>query len=240
MITNAFLTEACEILAHTRTGLSGTQIVEHLSSYATDTSVEIPHAVIPFHAPNKRTALKENLVVFPPKQQARIIDDLCQLPKFRENQSVKELRRKLRVQYGRLLEDSIELTIITEARYWLLDYPDALKLYDEALQKYQSKIDSRNLLDNLRLSLEKLLQAMFDNKKSLENQMNNLGNFIINERQCPRELSNMFVTLVDYYSKYQNSYVKHDDAVVEKEVEFVFEITCCFMRFLVKLSLEKS
>ena len=121
-----------------------------------------------------------------------------------------------------------------------MDYPDALKLYDEALQKYQSKIDSRNLLDNLRLSLEKLLQAMFDNKKSLENQMKNLENFIINERQCPRELSNMFMTLLDYYSKYQNSHVKHDDAVVEKEVEFVFEITCCFMRFLVKLSLEKS
>ncbi|MBI1928837.1 hypothetical protein HYR99_31905 [Candidatus Poribacteria bacterium] len=77
------------------------------------------------------------------------------------------------------------MTTITEARHWLLDYPDALKLYDEALQKYQSKIYLRNLLDDLRLSLEKLLQAMFDNKKSLENQMSNLGGFI-NERQCSK------------------------------------------------------
>ena len=130
MITNAFLTEACGILAHTRTGLSGSQIVEHLSSYSTDSGVEIPHAVIPFDTPNKRTALRENLEVFPPEQQARIIDELCQLADFRENQSAKELRRKLRSQYGHLLEDSIELTIIKEAGRWLLDYPDALKLYD--------------------------------------------------------------------------------------------------------------
>ena len=29
----------------------------------------------------------------------------------------------------------------------------------------------------------------------------------------------MFRTLVDYYSKYQNSFVKHNDAVVEEEVD---------------------
>jgi hypothetical protein len=44
----------------------------------------------------------------------------------------------------------------------------------------------------------------------------------------------MFVKLFDYYSKYQNTYVKHDDAVIEDEVEIIFEITCSFMRFLVR------
>ncbi len=45
----------------------------------------------------------------------------------------------------------------------------------------------------------------------------------------------MFVKLVDYYSKYQNSYVKHDDAVIEPEIEFIFEITSSFMKHLIRL-----
>ncbi len=46
----------------------------------------------------------------------------------------------------------------------------------------------------------------------------------------------MFVRLVDYYGKYQNSYVKHDDAVIEAEIEFIFEITSSFMKHIVKLN----
>ena len=45
----------------------------------------------------------------------------------------------------------------------------------------------------------------------------------------------MFVKLIEYYAKYQNAYVKHDDAVVEQEVDFVFEISSCFMRHLVRI-----
>ena len=49
------------------------------------------------------------------------------------------------------------------------------------------------------------------------------------------ELANMFVKLVDYYTKYHNTYVKHDDAVIEEEIEFVLEITSAFMKHLVRL-----
>jgi hypothetical protein len=50
------------------------------------------------------------------------------------------------------------------------------------------------------------------------------------------ELANMFQKLVDYYTKYQNSYVKHDSAVIDQEIEFVFEITSSFMKHVVRLS----
>ncbi len=40
--------------------------------------------------------------------------------------------------------------------------------------------------------------------------------------------------LLDYYSKYQNSYVKHDSAVNASEMDFVFEITSAFMKQLVR------
>jgi hypothetical protein len=92
-----------------------------------------------------------------------------------------------------------------------------------------------NVLDDMRLSLELLLKAVLGNEKSLENQIPQLGGFI-KEKGGSSELANMFQKLVDYYAKYQNSYVKHDDAVIEEEVEFVIELTSSFMKHLVRLS----
>ena len=46
----------------------------------------------------------------------------------------------------------------------------------------------------------------------------------------------MFQKLVDYFSKYENTYVKHDDAVIVAEVEFVFELTSSFMKHFIRLS----
>jgi len=94
---------------------------------------------------------------------------------------------------------------------------------------------TRNLLDDLRLSLELLLKGIFKNSKSLENQIELLGEYL-KEKGGSKELTNMFVKLVDYYSKYQNTYVKHDDAVIEEEIEFIFEITSSFMKHIVRLS----
>jgi hypothetical protein len=48
----------------------------------------------------------------------------------------------------------------------------------------------------------------------------------------------MFEKLIDYYTKYQNTYVKHDDSVLNTEVEFILEITSSFMKHLVRLAKE--
>jgi hypothetical protein len=47
----------------------------------------------------------------------------------------------------------------------------------------------------------------------------------------------MFVKLIDYYTKYQNTYIKHDDAVVDVEVVIVTELTAAFMRYVERLDL---
>lgn len=62
-----------------------------------------------------------------------------------------------------------------------------------------------------------------------------VGSYIKEKGGSP-ELANMFVKLIDYYAKYHNSYVKHDDAVVEEEIEFILEITSSFMKHLVRLN----
>lgn len=220
-------------------GLSGTQIVRLTSAYAVDYKVDLPHAAYPFDAPNKRTALFENLRHFAPDQQYQIIRELCdRVTAEGPNQKVSELKLKLMSQYGKLAGDlnasELNKNLIVETRHWLEDFTDVKKIYDEALQKHDHGVFTRNTLDDLRLALEKLLQALFRNSKSLENQLSFIGTFI-EDRGGSNELANMFQKLIDYYTKYQNTYVKHDDAVLNAEVEFVLEITSSFMKHLVRL-----
>ena len=85
--------------------------------------------------------------------------------------------------------------------------------------------------------MELLLKVIFGNGKSLENQISEIGMFISNNGGS-KQFTNMFRTLVDYYSKYQNTFVKHNDAVIEEEVEFIFEMTSSFMKHLVKMSIK--
>ena len=49
----------------------------------------------------------------------------------------------------------------------------------------------------------------------------------------------MLVKLIDYYSKYQNTYIKHGDAVPTAEAEFVLEVTACFMKHFIRIQGDK-
>ncbi len=49
----------------------------------------------------------------------------------------------------------------------------------------------------------------------------------------------MFLKLIDYFSKYQNTYVKHNDNVSENEVEIIIEMASAFMKFLVRINHNK-
>lgn len=238
-IPSAFITYATNMLAETSGGLSGSEIIRYCTDYAVDFNVDIPHAKYPFDAPNKRTALKENLSAFSPQQQYKIIKDLCDLEQFKENPNVKYLKIKLVSRYSHFAEEDaaseINESLIEETRHWLEKYPESLRLYQEALTKFENGVFTRNLLDDLRLALELLLKAVLSNDKSLENQIGALGDHL-KSKGGSKELTNMFVKLVEYYCKYQNSYVKHDDAVIEEEIEFIFEITSSFMKHVVKLA----
>ncbi len=237
-IPSAFITHAANVLGDTSGGLNGPEIVRYTTGYAVDFDVDIPHAEYPFDAPNKRTALKDNLSAFTPQQQYKIIKVLCSLDRFIGNNNVKDLKIKLISRYGQFDSDDaaseINESLIEETKHWLESYPESLTLYQEALTKFENGVFTRNLLDELRLSLELLLKAVLNNDRSLENQIAALGGHL-KSKGGSKELTNMFTKLVEYYCKYQNSYVKHDDAVIEEEIEFIFEITSSFMKHIVRL-----
>ena len=235
-----FVQHAADILADTSSGLSGAVIVRATGAYALEYDVTIPHPIHPFEAGNKRTALYENVMAFSPKQRYRILKELCDHPSFSlvPNKERQILKVKLVTRYGHLdpkdTPSEVNETLLEETKHWLDGFPDALSLYGQALEKYQHGAFNRNLLDDVRLGLEKLICALFQNDKSLENQIALLGGYIKSRGGSP-ELANMFVKLVDYYAKYHNTYVKHDDAVIEEEIEFVLEITSSFMKHLARL-----
>jgi|TARA_A100000171_G_scaffold11625_1_gene9515 hypothetical protein len=239
-LSASFIQYAVDILADTNSGLSGPNLVRATSAYAVEYEVQVPHPTYPFDAPNKRTALFQNLMSFSGPQQYRIIKELCDHPSFplTSNRERKEVKIRLITRFSHLdprdTASEVNETLIEETKHWLAQYPEALSLYSQALNKHDHGAFQRNLLDDLRLSLEKLLKSIFNNGKSLENQISSVGAYI-KANGGSSELANMFVKLLDYYSKYNNSYVKHDDAVIEEEIEFVMEITSSFMKHLVRL-----
>ena len=236
-----FMNHAADVLGDTTRGLSGSQIVAVTTAYAVEYGVRIPHQTYPFEAGNKRTALRENLLAFPPPLQFEIIRTLCEHPRISElaPDAARKLRIQLLTRYGHLapapIGADVSEDLVDETRHWLSPFPDVGKLYDQALAKYRAGAFERNLLDDLRLALELLLRVILGNEKSLENQIPPLGDYVQGKDGSP-EFGNMFVKLVDYFARYQNRYVKHNDAVIEDEVEFLIEITSCFMKHVVRLS----
>lgn len=179
MIDNTFIAFASNILGGTDSGLSGREICEKFAEYAVKYDVVIPYTSYPNKDfPNKRTALEKNLKCFTPEQQYKIIDELCRLPKFSENEKVQDLLIELVSRYQEFSTETNELPeIVLKTKEWLDDYPKAKKHYDDALNKKNNDIYTRNLLDDLRCSLEALVKEILKNSKSLENQKAELGNF---------------------------------------------------------------
>lgn len=236
-----FINHASDVLGDTSGGLSGTNIIAITTAYAVEHNVKIPHQVYPFEAGNKRTALRENLQAFPPHLQFELIRALCEHPQVieRNPEAARKLKIQLLTRYGHLAREPVSADVSQElvkaTRHWLGSFPEAAALYDQALEKYRAGVFERNVLDDLRLALEVLLRGVLGNTKSLENQIAPLGEYVKDKGGSP-EFGNMFVKLVEYFTKYQNRYVKHNDAVIEDEVEFIIEITSSFMKHAVRLA----
>lgn len=240
-INESFLTYASDILADTKHGLSGSQIVKYCNSYAIDYDVEIPISNPDFGkfgsiVPNKRTALCKNLKAFSDVQQFNIINDLCSLPLFEDNEEAKKLKTQLYAKYGYLAEETLANTeLIVKTMHWLHEYPAALELYQSALCKYEGGIFERNTLDDMRLSFELLVKELLSNERSLENQITGLGQ-MLKKYGASVELRNMVIQIIKYYTDFQNSHVKHNDKVNDDEIEYVIELTSVVMKYLIKMN----
>jgi len=188
---------------------------------------------------NKSSVARENISAFHGKDRYRVIKTMCDHATVAANPEVQKLRLKLVTQFGGLFDEmgakDLDEPLVIATSHWLQGYPDASAAYEAALIKHKAKVLERNLLDDLRLSLESLLKEILGNGKSLENQKDELGRFL-KEREGSPELRNMFQSMLAYYCSYQNSHVKHNDDVNAEEIEIIFELTSSFLKHLVRLN----
>lgn len=124
--------------------------------------------------------------------------------------------------------------LVNDVLVWLGKYDSSRKKFISALEKYQNKDDNRNILDDLRLSLELIVQEIVNNKKTLENNKSEIGK-ILKDKGVNVEISNMYIKLYDYYTTYQNNNVKHSENCSYNEIEFVIYLTGSFMRLLLSI-----
>ncbi len=75
------------------------------------------------------------------------------------------------------LRPNLNTNLLKDNLIRLVDYPESAGLYQSALNKLNENRNERNILDDLRLSLELLLKSLLNNNKSLENQLNELGTY---------------------------------------------------------------
>ena len=130
--------------------------------------------------------------------------------------------------------EELDDALVNDVLVWLEKYNSSRKKFISALEKYQNKDDTRNILDDLRLSLELLVQEIVNNKKTLENNKSEIGK-ILKDKGINIEISNMYIKLFDYYTTYQNNNVKHGENCSYNEIEFVIYLTGSFMRLLLSI-----
>ncbi len=134
-------------------------------------------------------------------------------------------------------DDLLDQGIINCVLAGLENFPQAAKPFENALNIYQSGQSSqyRNLLDDLRFSLETLLKNVLNNQKSLENQQQELLRWLKNKNLHPQIVNLYQQLLFGQYRLYQNDAVKHDENYSIDEVEFAIYLTGNFMRFILQL-----
>lgn len=114
---------------------------------------------------------------------------------------------------------------------WLASYPKSYETFKLSLSEIGVKGKERHVIDNLRLSLELLLRGLLNNEKSLENQNAVLGSYL-KGKGTSVQISNLFRVVLDYFNKFQNDNIKHQNNAQSDEVEFILYLTGTLMRFL--------
>ena len=46
----------------------------------------------------------------------------------------------------------------------------------------------------------------------------------------------MVTQVIKYYTDFQNNHVKHNDAINDKEIEYIIELTSVVMKYLIRVS----
>lgn len=229
-LSPSILIYASDVLGDTNAGLSGPHIVRYFKAKSDEHSIQIPHNIYPFDAPNKRTALQENLMRFQAAHQVEIIEELLSHSKFENSEMALNLKSKIEnFKKSQVPLPSVHGISLDVKPDFLSQFPKSQQLYQTALKKFQDCVYERNCLDDLRLCLETFLHEVLNNKKQLEKQGGDLERFLETKGTSP-EIRKIFGKILEQYGIYQNRYVKHDDNVKKEEIQLIFQLTVTLLQ----------
>jgi len=139
-LPTSFVAHAADVLGDTNAGLTDAQIVRLMRGFAAEYRKEIPHAVYPNDAPNKRSSLYDNLLPFSRPQKHRILRELCDYSGFAitspERQQIKiALATTYKEFDSETGASNLNEALIQETRHWLDACPPALMIYNDAIGK---------------------------------------------------------------------------------------------------------
>lgn len=212
---------------------TGDELLSVLEREAKESNIykPLPHTTIDT---KKSIFLAENLGIFPPQIQYKIIEGLIESSSpLKENEELFHMKEQLK----KIIEDLPENYSISarlKLDSLLTEFPNVKSLWDACYKKKGQK-DFRGALDDARLALEELIKKLLKNNKSLENQKNDLGR-ILNSLNVPKEISQAIIQSLKSYSDIQNNHVKHGipEELTDLEVNFILNETYALSLYLVQ------
>ena len=154
------------------------------------------------------------------------------------NANVKILKKEDSYELYPIHVEFLDIPLVIDNLIWLDRYDNTKKHFSNAVKMQRTKQNYRNIVDELRFSLESFFQQLFSNRKTLENQKNNVGEFLKNNNISPT-ISNMYIKLFDLYTIYNNDNAKHGDNITENEVDYLIYLTGSFIRLILQIEEEK-
>lgn len=133
----------------------------------------------------------------------------------------------------------LDIPLLIDNLMWLDKYKKTKEHFSNALKIPRKKQNYRNIIDELRFSLESFFQQLFSNKKTLEKQKSNIGEYLKNNN-ISVNISNMYIKLFDLYTVYNNDNAKHGDNVINYEIDYLTYLTGSFIRLILQIEESKN
>ena len=155
------------------------------------------------------------------------------------NANVKILKKENDYELYPIHIEFLDEPLVIDNLIWLDKYKITKEHFSSAVKMQRKKQNYRNIVDELRFSLESFFQQLFSNKKTLENQKNNVGEFLKNNN-ISTTISNMYIKLFDLYTVYNNDNAKHGDNITEQEIDYLIYLTGSFIRLVLQIEESKK
>ena len=121
--------------------------------------------------------------------------------------------------------------LVTEPMLWLSSYPHTQKTLAIALRQYEEGIYIRDVADNLRKALEQFLQEFLGNTKNLESNKSEICRYL-GSAGVDGEIAGLFQPLINTYKNINDKYVKHNDLIDKRLLEFLLYQTGILIRMV--------